>query len=81
MSSLMKRRVRGDMIAGFWYLWGSAKKVGINLLSQVPEDKSRCLLKRAPIWNLKKTFLSRNNQWNSSPLKVVGDPALEVFKK
>lgn len=46
-----EEKIRGYMIAVFRYLQGSPRNIGINLLSKVPEGRSRCLLKRYPMWN------------------------------
>ena len=41
MFSLMKRRLRGDMIAVFQYLKGCHREEGINLLSIASEGRTR----------------------------------------
>ena len=65
MSSLEKRRLRGDLIALSNYLKGGCSELGVGLFSRVT------------VVGLEGTASS----WNGLPGKVVGSPTLEVFKE
>ena len=87
MSSLMKRRTRGDMIAVFRYLRGCHKEEGVKLFSKAPGGRTRSngwkLIKERSNLELRRNFLTVRtiNLWNSLPPEVVNAPTLEVFKK
>ncbi|XP_058045180.1 uncharacterized protein LOC131201370 [Ahaetulla prasina] len=87
MSSLTKRRTRGDMIAVFQYLRGCHKEEGVGLFSKAPEGRTRSngwkLIKERSNLELRRNFLTVRtiNKWNDLPSEVVNAPTLEIFKK
>ncbi|KAK4831278.1 hypothetical protein QYF61_016748 [Mycteria americana] len=84
--SLEKRRLQGDLIAGFQYLKGPYRKDGEGLLIRECSDRTmgngfklkECSF-RLDI--RKKLFTVRvARHWNRLPREVVDAPSLEVFK-
>ncbi|PKU39144.1 hypothetical protein llap_10554 [Limosa lapponica baueri] len=84
--SLEKRRLQGDLIAVFWYLKGTYKKVGEGLFTRACSDRLKgngFKLKegRFRLDIRKILFVVRVlSHWNRLPREVVYAPSLEVFK-
>jgi len=81
-----KRRLRGDLIAAFWYLKGVYKKYGDKLFSRVCCDRTRGngfklnegsfrLGRRKKFFTLKVL-----RHWHRLPREAVAAPSLAVFK-
>ena len=83
LSSLEKRRLRGDLIAAFQYLKGSYRKEGERFFSRVCGNRNGFKIKegrfRLDIRN--KSFTVKVvRHWNRLPRQVVDAPSLETFK-
>lgn len=85
LSSLEKRRLRGDLLSVYKYLRGGGQKDVANL-SVVCGDRTRCngckLEPRKFCTNMRKNFFTVRvtEHWNRLPRMVVESPSLEIFK-
>lgn len=78
------RRLRGDLITLFQYLWGIYKDDGVSLhkVLHVEDKGQRYKLHWVRFHlNIRKTFLTRTiNPWNNLPRDLEEFPFLVVFK-
>jgi len=84
---LEKRRLHGDLIAGFQHAKSAYKKDGETLLTRACSDRQRAAvlnLKRVDLgWTLRRSIFNGEDGetlWNRLPRGVVAAPSLEVFK-
>jgi len=86
MSSLKKRRLRGDLRNAYKYLKGGCQEDGDRLFSVVPSNTTRGnghkLKQRKLQPNMRKNFFTLRvmEPWSRLPREVVDSPSLEVFK-
>jgi len=86
LSSLKKRRLRGDLINAYKYLKGGCQEDGAKLFSVVPSSRIRSnghkLKHRKIHLNMRKNFfpLRVMEHWDRLPREVVESPSPEIFK-
>ena len=83
--SLGKRRLRGELIALFWYLKGVYSESGVGLFSLVTGDKMASSCAKVSLgWTLGNALLGNTKRvvehWNRLRREVVESPSLDVFK-
>ncbi|KGL96055.1 hypothetical protein N301_03007, partial [Charadrius vociferus] len=84
--SLEKRRLRGDLIAAFWYLKGAYRRAGEGFYTRARSDRMRGngykLEEGRFRLNIRKKFFTLRvvRHWSRLPREVIEAPSLEVFK-
>lgn len=83
---LETRKLRVNLMAAFWYLWGASWGNGTGLFSEVHNSRVRVSghkLKRGRFHldiRKQKFILRISTCWDDLPRKVVESPSLEIFK-
>jgi len=85
LSSLEKRRLRGDLIAAFQYLKRASKKDGERLFSWASCDRTRgngfTLMEGRFRLDIRNKFFTMRvvKRWSTLPREVAAAPSLETF--